>query len=53
MERLKTNCKAKMREEEPGSEITVEEITELHTLLCEIVGQERMAEEVRESDANQ
>ena len=52
MERLKTNYKAKMREEESASGITVEEISELDALICEIIERERMAEEARESNAN-
>ena len=52
MERLKTNYKAKMREEESTSGITVEEISELDALICEIIERERMAEEARESNAN-
>lgn len=52
MERLKTNYKAKMREEESASGITVEEISELDALICEIIEQERMAEEAWESNAN-
>ena len=52
MERLKTNYKTKMREEESASGITVEEISELDALICEIIERERMAEEARESNAN-
>ena len=52
MERLKTNYKAKMREEESASGITVEEISELDALICEIIERQRMAEEARESNAN-
>lgn len=52
MERLKTNYKAKIREEESASGITVEEIRELDALICEIIERERMTEEVRESNAN-
>ena len=52
MERLKTNYKGKMREEESASGITVEEISELDALICEIIERERMAEEERESNAN-
>ena len=52
MERLKTNYKAKMREEESASGITVEEISELDAFICEIIERQRMAEEARESNAN-
>ena len=52
MERLKTNYKAKMREEESASGITVEEISELDALICEIIERQRMAEEAQESNAN-
>ena len=52
MERLRTNYKAKMTEEESASGITVEEISELDALICKIIEQERMAEEARESNAN-
>ena len=52
MERLKTNYKAKMREEESASGITAEEISELDALICEIIERERMTEEARESNAN-
>lgn len=38
MERLKTNYKAKMKEES-ASEITVEEISELDALICLIIKQ--------------
>ena len=41
-----------MREEESASGITVEEISELDALICEIIERERMAEEARESNAN-
>ena len=52
MERLKTNYKAKMKEEESASEITVEEISELYALICLIIKQERMAEEARQANVN-
>ena len=52
MERLKTNYKAKMKEEESASEITVEEISELDALICLIIKQERMAEEARQANVN-
>ena len=52
MERLKTNYKAQMREEESASGITGEEMSELDTLICAIIERERMAEEARESNAN-
>lgn len=52
MERLKTNYKAKMREEESASGITVEEMSELDALICEIIERERVAEGARESNTN-
>ena len=52
MERLKTNYKAKMKEEESASEITVEEISELYALISFIIKQERMAEEARQANVN-
>lgn len=41
MERLKTDYKAKMREEESASGITVEEMRELDALVCKIIEREK------------
>ena len=51
MERLNTNYKAKMREDESAGGITADQIRELDTLICEIIERERIAEEA-ESNAN-
>ena len=50
MERLQKKYLEKKKEEESASGIAVDDITELETLIGEIIHQEKLAEESRDSD---
>ena len=50
MERLQKKYSEKKKEEESASGIAVDDITELETLIGEIIDREKLAEESRDSD---
>ena len=50
MERLQKKHLDKKKEEESASGIAVDDVTELETLINEIIDQEKLAEESRDSD---
>ena len=50
MDRLQTKYRARMKEEEAASGIAVDDVSELDTLISEIIDREKDAEEARESE---